>query len=101
MNKKEIREYLKENLEIQFKYDEDFGENYIRVNIVLEKEVIASDFINTRPENRELGSLCNMYNAYRKHDMQVEAEAVKKRILEVLNDANQKEFLKIIKEELK
>ena len=101
MNKKEIREYLKENLRIQFKYDYDIGDNYIRVNILLEKEVIASDYLNTRPENRELGSLCNMYNAYRRHDMQVQAEAVKKRILEMLNEANQKEFLKTIKKEIK
>ena len=101
MDKNEIREYLKENLEIQFKYDFDYGDNYIRVNILLEKEPIAGDFINTRPENRELGSLCNMYAAYRRHDMLQEAEAVKKRILQLLNKDNQKEFLKTIKNELK
>jgi hypothetical protein len=42
-----------------------------------------------------------MYAAYQRHDMLQQAEAVKKRILEVLNEDNQKEFLKTIKKELK
>ena len=42
MTKEEIKEYLKENLEVELDGDSD----YLRVSLKLEGEEISSDFLN-------------------------------------------------------
>lgn len=64
-------------------------------------ETIDYDYIYTRPGNRELQTCISMYIAYKKHGMEVQAEPVKQRILEMLNAENQKEFKKIISDNSK
>ena len=102
-NRKGLVKFLKEKLQLKINYvycnDTEFP--YIEFRLILDGETIDYNYIYTRPENRELGSLISMYVAHKNHGMEVQAESVKQRILEMLNAENQKEFKKIISDNSK
>lgn len=53
-----------------------FGLNY---------STILQDWMGTRPENREVNSLIELYRAYSKHNMPEQAQEVKNRIIELFH----------------
>ncbi len=63
----------------------------------LDYSEILMEYMNTRPDNRRISSLVDMYNSYKRHNMDELAEAVKNELLELMGgDQDARVFQKLI-----